>query len=340
MAVPAAESPLVLVTGATGAVGPAVVRLAVDEGYRVRTLSRHPAPHGLLPEGVDVQVGDVRDERVLARALAGVEYVLHLAAALHLVTVEEQKGANYESVNAAATKALVRRATSEAVRRIVLFSTICVYGENRDVVATEDTAPAPDTPYARTKLEAEKAILAATGRGGSISGVVLRLAAVYGPRVRGNYRTMVRFLADGRFMPVRPGLNRRTLVFDQDVAQAALLAMRHPLAAGRVFNVTDGTTHSVREVTESICAALDRRPPRFGLPASLPRGLLNAAGPIGRVRPIARARAMLEKYTQDVAVDGTRIQRELGFTPGVNLDEGWRRTVAGLRADGDLQVRG
>ncbi len=336
---PGTESPLVLVTGATGAVGPAVVRRAVDEGCRVRTLSRHAPQQGLLPSGVDVQIGDVREQDVLARALAGVEYVLHLAAVLHFVTPEEQQRADYESVNAAATTALVRRARSEGVQRIVLFSTIGVYGENRDVVATEDTAPAPDTPYARTKLEAEKAILAEAARDGHRLGVALRLAAVYGPRVRGNYRTMVRFLANRRFLPLRPGPNRRTLVFDEDAAQAALLVMRHPAAAGRVFNVTDGTTHSVEEVTESICAALNRRPPRVGMPASLPRLLLRAAGPIASVPPIARAKAMLEKYTQDIAVDGSLIQRELGFTPRVDLDEGWRRTVAGLRRNGDLQVR-
>ncbi len=65
------------------------------------------------------------------------------------------------------------------------------------------------------------------------------------------------------FIPVGNGINRRTLVYDKDVGRAAALAVSHPAAAGRVFNVTDGGFHSLNEIIESICAALGRKPPRL-----------------------------------------------------------------------------
>lgn len=61
------------------------------------------------------------------------------------------------------------------------------------------------------------------------------------------------------------GLNRRTLVYDKDVGRAAVLAVSHPAAAGRVFNVTDGEFHTLSEIIESICSALGRKPPSFSL---------------------------------------------------------------------------
>lgn len=330
------HAPLVLVTGATGAVGPAVVREAFSRGYRVRILSRHPPPAGLLPAASDVHIGDIGDEAATARAVADVKYLLHLAALLHLVSPTERLRANYEDTNASATAALVRRAAAAGVERFVFFSTIAVYGENRRGLLTEESRPAPDSEYGRSKLRGEAAVLEQRRPDGRPIGVVLRPAAVYGPRLRGNYRTMIQFLACRRALPVRPGTNRRTLVFDEDLAAAALIAADHPAAAGRIFNVTDGTTHTLHDLTDAMCRALGRTPPWRGLPAPPLLALLKGAGPLAATGPLARVRSMVEKYAQEIAVDGARIQRELGFRPSVNLDEGWRRTVDGLRLSGGL----
>jgi nucleoside-diphosphate-sugar epimerase len=326
----AADAPMVLVTGATGAVGPAVVAHAIASGLRVRTLSRHRPPAGLFSTDVDAQVGDICDEAARGRALEGVRRVLHLAAVLHLVTPAEQAAANYTDVNTAATAALARDAARACVERLVLFSSIAVYGETDGAMATEATSPAPATPYARSKLEAERAVLGEVRRDGAPLGVVLRVASVYGPRVKGNYLSLVRHLTSRRPFPLLPGSNRRTLVFEDDVARAAVLASEHSAAAGCTFNLTDGSVHTMREIHEAICQALGRRPPGIGLPLALVRPL---AG-IGRWPPrgpLARLAAMVDKYGEDVAVDGGRIQRDLGFTPRVELHDGWQRTVRHLR---------
>jgi UDP-glucose 4-epimerase len=140
------------------------------------------------------------------------------------------------------------------------------------------------------------------------------------------------------FIHIGSGLNRRTLVYDRDVARAAALAVSHPAAAGRVFNVTDGEFHSLNEIIESICAALGRKPPRWSLPVGPTRafvGLIEKGShAIGLNPPVTRA--IIDKYTEDIAVDSSRIRTELGFKPQYDLRSGWQETVQEMRRMGEL----
>ena len=316
-----------LVTGATGAIGPSVIARALQTGWRVIALARHTPQPGVLPIDVDVLTGDVRDDAVRRRALAGADAVLHLAATLHITDPAKQARTDYDSVNVAATAALARDAIAAGVRRVVMFSTISVYGDTHGTMATEDTPPAPRTRYAQSKLAAEHTVLGARSTDRASIGSVLRLAAVYGPRVKGNYRAMLTRLATGGSLPVLPGANRRTLVFVEDVARAAMLAVDDPRAAGRVFNVTDGEPHTLQDIVAAMCEALGRPAPRVGVPARYARALVRAGRPILR-GPLGRVTALVDKYVEDVAVSGSALQRDLGFEPTVSLREGWRRTVA------------
>ena len=136
-----------------------------------------------------------------------------------------------------------------------------------------------------------------------------------------------------RFIPVGNGLNRRTLVYDKDVGRAAVLAVSHPAAAGRVFNVTDGGFHTLNEIIESICSALGRKPPRLSLPvsqhATLIRLIEKGSRAIGLKPPVTQE--MIDKYTEDIAVDGSLIQKELGFVPQYDLKTGWEETIREMR---------
>jgi len=165
-------------------------------------------------------------------------------------------------------------AIKAGVKRIVLFSTIAVYRASDGCVLNEASPTHPDTFYAHTKLSAEQIVLNAKRADGQLIGTVLRMGAVYGSRIKGNYERLTHALARHRFIPIGNGLNRRTLVYDKDVGRAAVLAVSHPAAAGRVFNVRDGGFHTLNEIIESICSALDRKPPRLSLPVGPTRTLI------------------------------------------------------------------
>jgi UDP-glucose 4-epimerase len=233
---------------------------------------------------------------------------------------------------------VVDGALSRQVRRLVFFSTIAVYGDSGGRILTEDSPTHPETFYAQTKRDAEKVVLAARHRDGRPLGVVLRLGAVYGSRIRGNYRRLMLSLARRRFIPIGSGRNRRTLVYDRDVARACLLALSHPDVPGGIFNVTDGQTPAMKQIIGTLCMALGRREPRLTLSAGLVRGM--AAGIDNGSRLLGMRslslRATVDKYCEDVAVDGGRFCRTTGFVPKYDLLSGWKETVAEMKHAGEL----
>lgn len=329
---------LILVTGGTGAVGPRVVQALHAAGYCVRILALDDPEKGLLPEGIEIRVGDVTDSATVKSAMEGIELVVHLAALLHIMNPPAALRKKYQDINVGGTDMVVETAVRLGVKRVVLFSTIAVYGEAAGRIITEESAPSPDTFYAQTKLRAEKIVLDSKRRDGQSLGTVLRLAAVYGSRIKGNYERLTHALARHRFIPVGNGLNRRTLVYDKDVGRAAVLAVSHPAAAGRVFNVTDAQFHTLNEIIESICFALGRKPPRLSLPSGIVRSGASALEGgfrlLGLKAPVTAE--MVDKCTEDIAVDGRLIQTELGFVPKYDLQAGWDETIREMRRIGHL----
>ena len=324
---------LALVTGATGAIGPAVVRELQERAFTVRVLSRNHPAGGPLPPGVDVARGELADRERLRAAADGADVVIHLAALLHqFAPPSAALDERYRQVNVEGTRNVVQAALAAGAGRIVYLSTIAVYGPTSGTVADEDTRPQPDTPYGRTKLEAETFVTRAHGESGP-AGVVLRAAAVYGPGIKGNYRTLAEAIARGRYVPIGRGGNRRTLVHEKDLARAVALAAEHPDACGGTFNVSDGGMHRLAVIVEAMYRAIGRTPPRMRVPVGVARTLAVAGDLFTRVSglrlPITAD--ALDKYLEDVAIDATRIQRVLGFAPAIDLETGWRDTMAAMR---------
>ncbi|NLA41657.1 MAG: NAD-dependent epimerase/dehydratase family protein [Smithella sp.] len=332
------DNAFVLVTGATGAVGPRVVAALLEAGHRVRTLSLDAPPGDAWPVGVEALPGDITDPEAVAAAMAGVEGVIHLAALLHIVNPSPELKPRYERINVGGTAAVVEAACRAGVERVVFFSTIAVYGPSDGGVLTEESPLRPDSFYAQTKVEAERIVLAAKRADGESLGTVLRLGAVYGARIKGNYRRLLLALAHGRFIPIGSGTNRRTLVYDRDVAQAALVALRHPATAGGVFNITDGQYHAMEAIIATLSAVLGRRPPRLALPTGPVRVLAGVIEDIGRHlgRNAPIVRATIDKYTEDIAVDGRKFRIQTGFVPRYDLVTGWRETTNEMRRYGDI----
>ena len=327
----------VLITGATGALGPAVIRAFRADRWRIRTLSRTPPSPRTLAAAHQHVPGDIEDFPALRRAMAGADAVVHMAALLHVFDRTSSLSAEYRRVNVQGTSAVMAAARECSVPQVVALSSIAVYGPQAHT-ADEDTVPAPDSPYGVTKLAAEEEALRAVSADGSPLAVVLRLAAVYGPSVKGNYERLVRALARRRFVQVGDGNNARTLVFEDDAAQAILLAASRPDAKSGTFNVTDGGIHTVREIVQAISEALGRRPPRLSVPAGLAFGAASALERAfkiaGRTSPVTKA--TLDKYLEHVAVSGRKLQDRLGYQPRWTLSDGWRHTVEELRREGRL----
>jgi len=321
--------PIVLVTGATGAVGPQVVASLLQAGYGVRTLSADPPREDMFPSGVESQIGDITNRADVQSAVDGVDAVVHLAALLHIFNPPPSLRRRYEQVNVDGTASVVTASAEANVQRIVFFSSIAVYGDSKGRILTEETKPLPVTFYGQTKCQAERIVLEAKRMDGQPLGTVLRFGAIYGSRIKGNYLRLVEALAEHRFIPIGCGSNRRSLIHDKDVGSAATLAVSHPGAAGRIFNVTDGEFHTLHEIIACICRVLGRKPPRISVPLGPAKALIGlfekGCTALHYTPPITRE--TLEKYTEDIAVDASLIQKELGFRPRYGLEAGWEETI-------------
>ena len=136
----------VLVTGASGALGPAVVRALAAAGFAVTAWVRRSEAAGLFPAGVTIVVGDLQDDRSMREAVAGADGIVHLAAELHRNQVSAALGEEYWRTNVHATRRLIDAAAAGAVDRIVFSSSIAVYQPGLTSL-TEDSAVSAATLY-------------------------------------------------------------------------------------------------------------------------------------------------------------------------------------------------
>jgi UDP-glucose 4-epimerase len=296
----------VLLTGATGFLGGALLRRLGGQGHEILVLGRsEPRGEGLPP--LTFLPADLAEPEAVLRhreVLQGVERVAHFAAAM----LRSSDPAADDPVRAAAVNvqgtASLLAALPPTVSSFCYASTIDVYGAPVHVPVTEDHPVAPATYYGATKHAAEVLLRVWSARTG-VQVASLRIAQVYGPGDT-SAKAIPNFLRAclrGERPPVRgSGEDQRDYVYVDDVAEAALLALER--RAGGVFNIAGGTGISMRE----LLAAIQRLTGSTGDPGWAP-----ASGSAGRiVFDVGRARA------------------RLGWEPRVGLEEGLRRTRDGM----------
>jgi UDP-glucose 4-epimerase len=247
----------VLVTGAGGFVGSAVVGRLLDLGADVRALAGL-ATDDLqpLPASVHAEHGDIEDTALLDRLVAGVACVYHLAGPPSVVESFAEP-ARYLRVHAAGTAALVQRCAAAGVPRIVYVSSAEVYGAASGTVS-EEHARAPRSPYGIAKLAAELLLEAHAAAGGAQVSI-LRPFSLYGPG--GSPRSLIGRLLDGldrgelRVADRRPV---RDYCFVADAAEAIVACAGRRGPPARAFNVASGRGVSVAELARTLLRAAGR----------------------------------------------------------------------------------
>lgn len=308
----------VLVTGATGFVGTALVdRLVRDGRFTVRAVVRGNAQG--LPEGVERTLGELDAGWNWQDGLVDVNTVVHLAARVHVMRDGAADPlAEYRRVNVAGTLNLARQAARTGVQRFVALSSVKVNGESGTY--SESDPPAPEDPYGVSKLEAEvglRAIAADT----SMEVVVIRAPLVYGPRVRANFEMLIRAVARGIPLPLGAAGNRRSFVAVDNLVDFVVTCMEHPAAANETFFVSDGEDLSTADLIRRLARAMGR-PARL-IPIS--SSVLSAAAALAGRRDLAR------RLLGSLCVDITKARQRLAWVPPVSVDEGLRRAVTSTR---------
>jgi nucleoside-diphosphate-sugar epimerase len=231
--------------------------------------------------------------------------------------------AAYRQINVKGTLNLARQAAAAGVRRFVFLSSIKVNGECTppDRPFTADQTPAPSDPYGISKMEAERGLRALALESGLEVGIV-RPCLIYGPGVKANFLTLMRYLARGWPLPFgQVTRNRRSFVALDNLVDLLARCIDHPGAANRTFLVSDGEDLSTADLLERLGAAL-------GCPArlfSVPPGWLEAAAALlGRAGEVRR-------LCQSLQVDMQQTREALGWTPPLTVDEGLQRAATHWR---------
>jgi dihydroflavonol-4-reductase len=317
----------VLVTGAGGFIGSHLVQRLASLGLEVHALDLRPQVKSAYSREVKAHQVDICNAAAVDLLLEGVDTVFHLAS-LHL---EVGVGpAAFDAVNVDAAANLVTLAAERGVRRFVHTSSVGVYGDaGRGLPLREDAAKHPDSPYERSKLKGERAVLARAREAG-LELIVLRPAWVYGS---GCPRTakLLRSLEKGRFFYIGKGDNLRHPIYIDEMIDAFIGAREASGLNGRIFNVAGPEIMPLREMVETFARAASFSRPRLHLPMSL--GYLAGWGSevafhaAGREPPLSRR--SLAFFRSNNAWDISAARSDLGFEPTVGLKEGVRRSLAG-----------
>ena len=310
----------VLVTGGGGFIANHLITRLVDLGCKVRALCRRSNAEQRWLAGVEVVEGDVRDEIAMKRAASEMDTIFHLASKVHESIDRSASFEEYKAVNVTGTRNLLEGAVAGGARRFVLFSSVKAMGERTESCQDEVALPRPETPYGKSKLEAERLVIE-YGNRYNLHGSCLRLPLVYGPGQKGNLARMFAAIDRGGFPPLPEFGNRRSMVHVDNVARAAFLAAIHPAARGQCYIVTDGLDYSTRELYELIAAALKKPIPRWRIPAVALR-VLAKVGDIGECvlrRKLPFDTEALDKLVGSAFYSSAKIVRELGYAPKINF---------------------
>ena len=311
---------MILVTGATGFVGKAVVRrlLAEDASRRVVVAVRRDNqqwPERVLPR----VTGDLEPSTDWSPALEGVAAVVHCAARVHVMADTAANPLDeFRRVNVQGTLNLVRQAAAVGVRRFVFVSSIKVNGEGTQPghPFTPDDVPAPLDDYGVSKMEAENVLREIAGQTG-MELVIIRPPLVHGPGVKANFAAMMRWLKRGIPLPLGAIHNQRSLVALDNLVDLIVTCLTHPAAANQTFLVSDGEDVSTTELLRRMGQAMGRPARLIPVPASW---LKLGAAMVGKPDVAQRLCGSLQ-------VDIEKTRRLLGWTPPLSLDEGLRRAA-------------
>jgi nucleoside-diphosphate-sugar epimerase len=311
----------VLVTGAAGTIGAAVVRRLVgDPGYSVRVSDQRPAP-AWMREACEVHTGDLRVLAEAREAAAGCSHVIHLAAIVGGIANFHKLPHTLLEVNNALYNAVFRAALDERVERLVYVSSSMVFERATEFPTTEahlDTCPTPRSAYGFSKLSGEVYCRALHDEHG-LPFTICRPFNAYGPGelpdpepgIAHAVPDLIRKALSGQ----RPleifgsGEQTRTLTHVDDIADGIVTAMAHPGGENEDFNISASEELTVAEIARIVWEACGRDPAAFEL------------------KPVPSFDVDVERRWPSVE----KARTVLGWEARIGVREGVERTVEWMR---------
>jgi nucleoside-diphosphate-sugar epimerase len=303
--------PKILITGGSGFIGSALVKKLSYESSDLVVSSRKK-----LPDAFNVQqvtVSEINGQTDWSEALDGCDCVIHCAARVHVMNESARDPlALFREVNTIGTLALARQAAKAGVKRFVFLSSIKVNAETTKVNSPcrEEVEQTPTDPYGLSKYEAEQGLLE-IAQETAMEIVIIRSPLVYGPGVKGNFASMVKWIKKGAPLPLGAIDNRRSLIAIDNLVGFIIHCVACPEVANEVFLISDGEDVSTTELLKKVASAYGVKSCLLPVPVKLMRLVLELWG----------KGALAERLFGNLQVDCSKSHDLLGWKPVITMGE-------------------
>ncbi|MFN7513128.1 NAD-dependent epimerase/dehydratase family protein [Microcystis sp.] len=319
----------ILVTGATGFIGCHLLPVLHQQGWQTTAAVRDDFRQPLSIPIKTIKVGEIDDMTDWQEALLGIDTVIHLAGRAHILheTISNPEAA-FIKVNTKGTINLVKQSLKAGVKHFIFVSSIHAMAAESDDILNENSSCHPDSPYGRSKLQAEQALIQ-LAKDSDMTWTILRPTLVYGLGNRANMDRLMKLIKRGLPLPFGAIKNRRSFVFVGNLVAAIITCLDHPNAANQIFLISDNQAVSTPQLIRLIAQQIQQ--PCQLLP--VPTTLLRFLGYLGdTIESITGKNLPFNSYNIDrllgsLAVDSSYIQKTLDWQPPFTLEQGLAQTI-------------
>jgi nucleoside-diphosphate-sugar epimerase len=303
-----------LITGATGFIGSYLLPILSQQKFQITAAVRNNLSQSLSGPIRIVKVGNIDEKTNWQEALEGIDIVIHLAARAHII--------NETIPN------LVQQSIQAGVKHFIFISSIGAMTTQSDRILTENSPCHPDSPYGRSKLQAEQALIN-LAKDSNMTWTIIRPTLVYGPGNPGNMERLMKLIKRGLPLPFAAIKNRRSFVFVGNLVAAIITCLDHPNAANQIFLISDNQAVSTPQLIRLIAQQIQQ--PCQLLP--VPTTLLRFLGYLGdTIESITGKNLPFNTYSIDrllgsLTVNSSHIQKTLDWQPTFTLEQGLAQTI-------------
>jgi len=302
----------ILLTGATGFIGKALVSELIQQNFNVSIAVRQKS--NLFPDEVkQFIVGNFENNPDFSASLSEVDCVIHIAGKAHVIDkVKASALDEFRKINTELTLDLAKQAVTAGVERFVFLSSIGVNGNQNNQPFLEIDTPNPQEPYALSKYEAEQGLLK-LAKNSSLEVVIIRPPLVYGNNAPGNFARLIQWAGAKIILPLPLGAvnNVRSLIAIDNLVSFIITCSLHPKAANEIFIISDDDNLSTTQLLKKISTAFNKKALLLPIPVSW---MIFVAKLLGKEADAVRLFSSL-------VIDSSKARDLLDWHPVTTMDE-------------------
>lgn len=304
---------MILITGATGFIGKALLNKFVQRNINVIAAVRSDKNN--IPKQVKQVKMNGLFELDNVESLYNVDVVIHCAGRAHVLHEDSPEPlVTFRQINTEGTLNLAKQAAAAGVKRFIFLSSIGVLGSSNKKPFLETDNANPKDAYSISKYEAELGLLELE-KTSNMEITIIRPPLAYGPNVSGNFKLLLNWMNKNIPLPFNAIKNKRSFVALDNLVDFIILCAKHPSAANEIFLIADDESLSTTELLSRTSLLLGKKPILLSINSKLLEICLNLVGK----KDLAR------RLLGSLEVDVGKAKRLLNWTPVINVNEGLRK---------------